>query len=300
MLKISWSPRYHHPLPEGHRFPMEKYSLIPEQLVYEGTIKEDNLFDPGTLEEEQVLLTHDKGYWEKLKGQQLSPREQRRTGFPLSPAFVERSITIPNGTLQNARYAFTYGVSMNVAGGTHHAYADHGEGFCLLNDMAIASNWLLQTGEVNQILIVDLDVHQGNGTAHIFQHEPRVFTFSMHCEANYPMHKERSDLDVALAPYMDDDAYLKMLDTHLPNLLDTVQPDLIFYLAGVDILETDKLGKLSCSRAGCKARDAYVFDLAKRNDIPVAVALGGGYSPHIKDIVEAHANTFRLAQEMWF
>lgn len=300
MLTISWSDCYHHPLPEGHRFPMEKYSLIPEQLLYEGTIREENLFDPGQLSEEEVLLTHDRGYWEQLKYQQLTPREQRRTGFPLSPQLIERALTIPKGTLQNALYAMEYGVSFNGAGGTHHAFADHGEGFCLLNDIAIASNLLLRDGTVRQILVVDLDVHQGNGTAHIFREEPRVFTFSMHCEANYPMRKEESDLDVALPPYIGDAEYLKELHSHLPRLIDRVQPDLIFYLAGVDILETDKLGKLNCSRAGCKARDVFVFETAKQNEIPVAVALGGGYSPQIKDIVEAHANTFRVAQEIWF
>ena len=279
---------------------MEKYSLIPEQLLYEGTIREDNLFDPGKLDESIVLLTHEVAYWEKLKYQQISPREERRMGFPLSPQLVQRGLTIASGALRNALFAMEHGVSINGAGGTHHAYAGHGEGFCLLNDIAIAANYLLREHILRNILIVDLDVHQGNGTAHIFRDEARVFTFSMHCEANYPLRKERSDCDIALPAFMDDEAYLRVLENTLPRLLDEVQPDLVFYLAGVDILATDKLGKLNCSRAGCKARDAFVFQACKARKLPVAVALGGGYSPQIKDIVEAHCNTFRLAQEIWF
>ena len=300
MLKISWSPLYRHPLPEGHRFPMEKYSLIPEQLLYEGTIEEENLYDPGKIREETVLLTHSSDYWQRVYHQELTPREQRKMGFPLSPRLVERSLTIARGTIENARFARQYGVSINGAGGTHHAFRDRGEGFCLLNDMAIAANYLLKTEEFRQILIVDLDVHQGNGTARIFESEPRVFTFSMHCRTNYPMVKEKSDLDIALEPYTDDKTYLSTLSHTLPKLIETVAPDLVLYLSGVDILDTDRLGKLNCTREGCKARDAYVLELCKQAEIPVAISLGGGYSPQIKDIVEAHCNTFRLAQEIWF
>ncbi|MEM6633558.1 MAG: histone deacetylase [Bacteroidota bacterium] len=300
MLHISWSPLYKHPLPEGHRFPMEKYELIPEQLLYEGTIDEENLYDPGKISEETVLMTHSSVYWERVKNQDLTPKEQRKMGFPLSPRLVERAITIAQGTVQNAYYAQSHGVSINGAGGTHHAFRDRGEGFCLLNDIAIASNYLLDRGDFQKILVVDLDVHQGNGTARIFQDDPRVFTFSMHCEANYPLQKEHSDLDVGLPVGTDDTYYLGVLASHLPELIEQVAPDLIFYLSGVDILATDKLGKLACTRRGCKKRDEYVFQQCKKNGIPVAVSLGGGYSPLIKDIVEAHCNTFRAAQEIWF
>ena len=300
MLYISWSSLYKHPLPEGHRFPMIKYELIPEQLLYEGTITEENLYDPGKISEETVLLTHSHEYWTQVRDQKLSAREQRRMGFPLSPRLVERALCIAQGTIQNAYHAQNHGVSINGAGGTHHAYRDRGEGFCLLNDIAIASHYLLDRGEVKKILVVDLDVHQGNGTASIFQGDDRVFTFSMHCSANYPLQKEHSDLDIGLPPYTGDDTYLTVLKQELPRLMDTVKPDLIFYLSGVDILETDKLGKLSCSRQGCKERDRYVFQQCKARSIPVAVSLGGGYSPLIKDIVEAHCNTFRVAQEIWF
>ncbi|MEL7535390.1 MAG: histone deacetylase [Bacteroidota bacterium] len=300
MLKVAWSPLYEHPLPAGHRFPMEKYSLIPEQLRYEGTLSQDNFFEPSKVADSVILQTHTQAYWTKLKEQQLSPKEIRRTGFPLSPQLIERGTTIAQGTIDNCLYAFEYGVAMNIAGGTHHAFTDRGEGFCLLNDFGIAANYLLDRGLAERILIVDLDVHQGNGTAEIFRSEPRVFTFSMHCEANYPLQKEQSDLDIGLPLDTKDEEYLGILRNTLPNLIEKVAPDIILYLSGVDILKTDKLGRIACTRAGCKARDRFVFESCYQNNIPVAVSMGGGYSVHIRDIVEAHCNTFRLAQEIWF
>ncbi|MEM6765523.1 MAG: histone deacetylase [Bacteroidota bacterium] len=300
MLKVAWSPLYAHPLPEGHRFPMEKYELIPEQLTYEGTLGPDNFFEPGKISEETILLTHKEEYWEALKYQHISKREARKVGFPMSPQLVERAITIAEGTIQNAQYAFTYGVSMNTAGGTHHAYADRGEGFCVLNDQAIAINWLLAQNLIQRALIIDLDVHQGNGSAVLFQDNPAVFTLSVHCQQNYPLRKENSDLDIALPAFTEDDVYLSILEEHIPRVISQFQPDIIFYLAGVDVLQSDKLGKLSLSLAGCKERDRYVLTLCRAHELPVVVCLGGGYSPQIADIVEAHCNTFRLAQDMWF
>lgn len=279
---------------------MEKYSLIPEQLIYEGTCEAENFFAPDKLAEEQVVRTHDQVYWQKLKDLDLSRYEERRSGFPLSKELVEREITICQGTLENTKYALEYGVSMNIAGGTHHAYKDRGEGFCLLNDIAIASHWLLDHTTVKQILVVDLDVHQGNGTAKIMSGEKRVFTFSMHGANNYPLHKETSDLDIPLADGTGDQLYLKTLKNTLPKLIDLTRPDFIFYQSGVDVLGTDKLGRLGLSMAGCKARDRLVLESCKHNAIPVAVSMGGGYSERITDIVEAHANTFRLAQEIFF
>jgi len=279
---------------------MEKYTLIPEQLVHEGTLTEDNFVTPGELPEAALLRVHDADYWRKLQRGLLTPAEQRKTGFPHSPRLVARETRIAQGSVENAVHALTHGVAINVAGGTHHAFTDRGEGFCLLNDQAIAAQHLLDAGLARRILIVDLDVHQGNGTAQIFRHTPEVFTFSMHGEKNYPLQKEQSDLDVPLPDGMGDAAYLALLARHLPHLLDTFEPDFVFYLAGVDILATDKLGKLSVSRAGVKARDKMVFDACHRAKLPVAVSLGGGYSPHIRDIVEAHCNTFRLAQEIWY
>lgn len=300
LLKIAWAESYCHALPEEHCFPMEKYRLIPEQLLYEGTITEENLFIPKAAEEVDILRTHDRAYWQKLKTQTLSPKEIRKTGFPLSEALIEREIEIMQGTIDCALFALKYGVSLNVAGGTHHAYSDSGEGFCLLNDFAIAANYLLGNGFAKQILIVDLDVHQGNGTAKIFEDEPRVFTFSMHCRHNYPLVKEKSDCDIELELGTTDTQFLTLLKEKLPQIIQEVQPDFVFYLSGVDILHTDKLGKLACTREGCKQRDAFVFAQCQQHDLPVAVAMGGGYSVHIRDIVEAHCNTFRLVKEMWF
>lgn len=198
------------------------------------------------------------------------------------------------------KIAMDSGVALNIAGGTHHAYADRGEGFCVFNDFAIASNMLLHEGGAERILIVDLDVHQGNGTARIFANDKRVFTFSMHGEKNYPLRKEKSDLDIGLPDKTGDELYLKTLQEHLPSLIKNHKPDLIMYLAGVDILETDKLGRLSLTVQGCKRRDHFVFRQCIDHQIPVAVSMGGGYSPNIKTIVDAHANTFRLAADLFF
>ena len=300
MLKIAFSPVYKYDLPAGHRFPMDKYDLLPEQLLYEGSITQDNFFNPNQLSDEQILLTHTPDYLHKLNNNILDRKEQRAIGFPIRPELITRGKHIANGTLQCAHYAMEYGVAMNIAGGTHHAYADRGEGFCIFNDFAITANVLLTEKRVKQILIVDLDVHQGNGTAKIFENDPRVFTFSMHGAKNYPLRKERSDLDIGVDDGIVDADYLALLKSHLPRLLEKVQPDLILYLAGVDILSTDKLGRLGVTREGCKRRDQFVFSEAKKNNIPVAVSMGGGYSEQIRDIIEAHANTFRVAQEMYF
>lgn len=300
MLKIAWSDIYVHPLPENHRFPMLKYSLLKEQLLYEGTISQENLFEPEPLSEVIILLTHTSQYWEKLKTLRLSASEIRRIGFPLSAGLVEREIVIMDGTVKAADFALEYGIGMNIAGGTHHAFADKGEGFCLLNDIAIAANYLIKYRGIKKILVVDLDVHQGNGTATIFTGNPSVFTFSMHGENNFPMHKEASDLDLPLPDKIQDYAYLQALEDTLPYLIETVSPEFIFYQSGVDVLEGDKLGKLSLSIQGCKERDRIVLELCRKKKIPVAVSMGGGYSKRISDIVEAHANTFRLAQHLFF
>jgi acetoin utilization deacetylase AcuC-like enzyme len=300
MLKIAWSEIYHHPLPENHRFPMVKYSLLPEQLIYEGTISEKQLFSPSALPEKAVLRTHQEEYWSKLKNLQLSKQEERRTGFPLSASLIEREITIMNGTVEAARYAFQYGISMNIAGGTHHAFTNRGEGFCLLNDLAIAAKEMQHEGLAERCLIVDLDVHQGNGSAEIFKNDDSVFTFSMHGESNYPMYKEVSSLDIGLRDGIEDDEYLSLLDANLPKIIDQFQPDIILYQCGVDVLKSDKLGRLSLSLEGCKQRDKRVLNLARTNKIPLVAAMGGGYSEDIKTIIEAHANTFRLATEIYF
>ncbi|MBS1556565.1 MAG: histone deacetylase [Bacteroidetes bacterium] len=300
MLKIAWAPNYVLPLPPNHRFPMSKYEILPQQLLYEGTIQAGNLFEPKPLAEDTIIKTHTRDYWQRLKNLQLTPKEVRRTGFPLTPELVNREITIAQGTVDCALFALEFGVAMNIAGGTHHAFTNRGEGFCLLNDIAIAAHYLLDQQKAKKILVVDLDVHQGNGTAEIFRGDDRVFTFSMHGANNYPLHKEVSDLDIGLPDHTNDSFYLKTLESNLNNLLESVQPDFIFFQSGVDILDTDKLGKLSVTREGCKQRDKIVLTAAKQNKIPLVASMGGGYSPNLRDIIEAHANTYRLAQEIFF
>lgn len=300
MLSIAWAPLYAHPLPENHRFPMLKYELLPEQLLREGVVAEDSFFAPEPLAEAEILRTHDVDYYRRLVAGQLTRQEERATGFPWSEQLIAREVTIMGGTVECARRALQHGISLNVAGGTHHAFANRGEGFCLLNDQAGAANYLLAHEQrIGKILIVDLDVHQGNGTAALFQHEPRVFTFSMHGARNYPHRKEQSDLDLPLADGTDDATYLRLLGETLPCLVDEVQPDFVFYLAGVDVLATDKLGHLGLTREGCRRRDELVLRLCQQHRLPVVVCMGGGYSVRIADIVEAHANTFRLAAELF-
>ena len=274
---------------------MLKYELIPQQLLHEGTITEANLFEPAACPEDVVLLTHTREYFDKLLHQTLTASEQRRIGFPQSPQLTERELVITQGTIDCCHFAMQHGIAMNVAGGTHHAFADRGEGFCLLNDFAVAANYLLHNRLAKRILIIDLDVHQGNGTAAIFRNEERVSTFSMHGRHNYPFHKEVSDLDVPLDDGIGDEEYLSILHHHLPRVADQVKPDFAFFLSGVDILSTDKFGKLNVGIEGCKQRDEYVFSLLKNRGIPCTVAMGGGYSSDIRHIVEAHCNTFRLA-----
>jgi acetoin utilization deacetylase AcuC-like enzyme len=300
ILKVAYDPIYAHPLPEGHRFPMLKYELIPAQLLHEGSITAANIFSPLVCPDEITLWTHDKDYLNKLHHQTLSSKEQRSIGFPQSPALTKRELTITQGTVDCCHYALQNGVAMNVAGGTHHAFANRGEGFCLLNDMAVAANYLLKKNIARQILIIDLDVHQGNGTAKIFENEKRVFTFSMHGEHNYPFHKEKSDLDIPLKDGADDKSYLGLLKTILPKLIQEVKPDFAFYLSGVDILNTDRYGKLRVSIEGCMQRDEFVFAILKQHQIPCAVAMGGGYSADVKIITEAHCDTFRAALDIYF
>ena len=296
MLPIAFAPIFAHPLPVGHRFPMLKYELLPEQLLHEGTATAADFFTATPPPDVDILRVHDAGYYERLRQGQLTRQEERATGFPWSAALFEREITILGGTIEAARQALVHGVAFNIAGGTHHAFRARGEGFCLLNDQAAAAAWLLANAPtVQKILIVDLDVHQGNGTAAIFQHEPRVFTFSMHGARNYPARKEISDLDLPLPEGTNDVSYLKLLNETLPRLLDEVQPDFVFYLAGVDVLATDKLGHLALTREGCRRRDELVLGLCHRYCLPVVVCMGGGYSERIIDIVEAHANTYRVA-----
>lgn len=279
---------------------MEKYQLLPEQLCFEGTVADSAFFSPRALNEPLIAEVHSLSYLHKIREGKLSPQEERKTGFPWSPELFKREVAIMGGTVEAAERALRLGVGMNIAGGTHHAFKDRGEGFCLLNDLVLAAHWLLKGGHARRILIVDLDVHQGNGTAALCAELPEVFTFSMHGEKNYPFHKEKSDLDIGLPKGMTDAAYLTLLDGHLNRVLDSFEPDFILYQSGVDVLATDKLGHLGLSLEGCKQRDKLVLGAAHRHGIPLVASMGGGYSPHLRDIVEAHANTFRLACWYWF
>lgn len=300
MLKIAWSSEYAHPLPPGHRFPMEKYELLPQQLMYEGTVSERNFFAPDAIDESQIVQVHDAQYWEKLKNLALSRSEERATGFPLSKELVDRETIIAGGSVRAALFALEYGISLNIAGGTHHAFTDRGEGFCLLNDIALASRYLQNEGLAKNILVIDLDVHQGNGTAQIFKDDPSVFTFSMHGAKNYPHRKEKSDLDIELPDGTGDEEYLTQLDLALENILKKFQPDFIMYQCGVDVLETDKLGRLGMSIEGVNMRDKKVLNLAKELKLPIMCSMGGGYSEKISHIIEAHAQVYRLAQDIFF
>ncbi|TDS07578.1 histone deacetylase family protein [Sphingobacterium paludis] len=299
MLRIAHHAAYIHPLREGHRFPMLKYELIPAQLLHEGVVSSANFFAPELAQHADVLLAHDGHYVQALLDLTLDARMVRRIGFPLSKELIDREFYLAEGTIRSSVYALEYGVAFNTAGGTHHAGRDFGEGFCLLNDQAVAAAYLVDRKLAERILIVDLDVHQGNGTAHIFTGNQQIFTFSMHGEKNFPFIKEQSDLDVPLDDGLDDNAYLTLLDQHLAPVFDRVRPDFVFYQAGVDVLATDKLGKLKLSEEGCRLRDERVFQICRRRGIPVQVSMGGGYSTHIKDIVNAHVNTFKAAIQIF-
>ena len=299
MFSIAFHPIFKHPLPEGHRFPMLKYELLPQQLVHEGISLKTDFFEPEIIPIETVLRIHTKEYVSDLLNLTLDPKAARKIGFPLSKELVERELRIAQGTILGSEKAFETKVAFNIAGGTHHAYSNHGEAFCLLNDQAIAAQYLLDKKLAKKILIIDLDVHQGNGTAEIFQKNNNVFTFSTHGKSNYPFKKEISDLDIGLLTGTSDDEYLGIINKFVPQLINQQKPDFIFYLSGVDILESDKLGNLNCTLEGCKKRDEIVFTNCEKFQIPVQCSMGGGYSPEIKIIINAHTNTYRVAANLY-
>ena len=299
MLAIAYDSIYRLPLPERHRFPMEKYELLPRQLLHEGLCQEADFHAPEKASYEIVCAVHDSDYVDRLLNKELDAKEVRAIGFPLTTQLIEREFIIAGGTIWGCHQALEKGIAFNIAGGTHHAFKAHGEAFCLLNDQAIAAQYLLDTQLAKQILIVDLDVHQGNGTAEIFSQEPSVFTFSMHGAKNYPFRKEQSDLDIEMEDNCSDSTFLTVLEKKLPELIDSIQPDFVFYLSGVDVLATDKLGRLGMSLAGCKERDRLLLALCASRNIPVQCSMGGGYSESIKTIIEAHANTYRVGYELF-
>jgi len=276
---------------------MQKYALLPQQLLHEGIAEPTDFRTPSKVSLETLCLAHTPDYVHKFVHLQLSHKEALPIGFVQNQQLVDRELTLVQGTIEAALWALrTAEVGFNIAGGTHHAFSDRGEGFCMLNDQAVAAAYLLAHTAVRKVLIIDLDVHQGNGTAEIFRYDPRVFTFSMHAEGNYPFVKEQSDRDIALPTGTTDAAYLSVLTSVLPEIITAHQPDFVFYQSGVDVLSSDKLGKLSLSVQGCADRDRFVFNLCRQHHLPVQCSMGGGYSPQLSAILRAHTNTFMMSQ----
>jgi len=294
-MKCSYHPSYQVALPPGHPFPMSKFSLLKDQLFAEGLLSAGDILQPEPLDLATAELVHTRGYLEKLESSGLSAAEQRRLGVPWSEALWRRSRLASAGTLMAARVALGDGLAGNLAGGTHHAFADHGEGFCVINDVAIATVELRKEGAIRRAAIIDLDVHQGNGTAAIFEPLDEVFTFSMHGERNYPLAKMRSNLDVPLKDGVEDAEYLDSLHRHLPRVLDAAEPDLVFYLAGVDVAAGDRYGKLKLTEEGIRLRDKAVIEAVRGRGAPLCIVLAGGYAPTRARTAELHAHAFREA-----
>jgi acetoin utilization deacetylase AcuC-like enzyme len=296
MPLFAWSSAaYTFPLPSGHRFPIQKYSLLRERVIAEGLIPAERVLEPARVTEEDLRLVHTDEYVRRLTVGQLTPDEIRRLGFPWSPPLVERSYRAVGGTIAAASAALEHGVAINLAGGTHHAFPDHGEGFCVFNDVAVAVRALRRDARIARAAIIDLDVHQGNGTHEIFARDESVYTFSMHGERNYPFHRVAGRLDIELPDGTRDDAYLDQLARALPRVLAESRPDLVVYLAGVDPHKGDRLGRLALTFDGLARRDAMVLEACRDVGIPVAVTIAGGYGRSIDDTVVAHAGTVRVA-----
>ena len=307
-MKAFYSDHFVLPLPEGHKFPMAKYSRLRQRIIAQGIVSADDLREAPVAAWAELELVHDPAYVEAVRSGTVAKDIQRRIGFPWSPGMVERSRRSVGATIAAAGAALEEGVAANLAGGTHHAFADRGEGFCVFNDVAVAARVLqrdpstgLRAGHhARRILIVDLDVHQGNGTAAIFAGDDSVFTFSMHGEKNFPFRKEISDLDVALADRTGDDEYLSLLRMHLANVLNRHQPDFVFYLAGADPYEGDRLGRLKMTIDGLRQRDEIVLGACSTAGLPVAISMSGGYAPDIDAIVTIHTNTILTAsRQKW-
>ncbi len=300
MFKIAYHTNYTHKVPENHRFPMIKYELLYEQLLLENIAEKTDFFSPDMVEISDTFLAHRQEYVEAFVNLSLTESQARKIGFIQDKELIDRELTLVQGTISGALLAFENKIAFNIAGGTHHAYSDRGEAFCMLNDQAIASTFLFKNKWAKKILIVDLDVHQGNGTAEIFRNNPKVFTFSMHGKNNYPFEKEKSDLDISFDDKTTDNQYLSVLKETLYKLIEKEKPDFIFYQSGVDVLASDKLGKLALSVEGCAERDAIVFEFCQKYQIPIQCSMGGGYSPDLVTIIKAHTNTFRKAKDIFY
>lgn len=295
MFFLWTSARYTFPLPEGHRFPIGKYERLREQVLIDGIAAPETMREPARVSRDSLLLVHTADYVDRFCTGLLTERELRRLGFPWSPALVERSLRAVGGTCEAAAAALEHGVAMNLAGGTHHAFPDHGEGFCVFNDVAISLRLLQRSGRIRRAAIVDLDVHQGNGTNAIFAGDESVFTFSMHGGKNYPFHKVPGSLDVELPDGANDELYLTLLAEHLPNVLARAEPDLVLYLAGADPYEGDALGRLGLTFDGLARRDALVIELCREVGLPIAITIAGGYGRNLDDTVRIHLETARIA-----
>lgn len=296
-MKIFYTDHYVLPLPAGHRFPMEKYALLRQRVEAAGLAGAGGLRDPRAATDTEILRAHDSGYLERVVGGGLAAAEVRRIGFPWTPQMVERSRRSAGATIEACRAAFEEGVGVNLAGGTHHAFRDHGEGYCVFNDAAIAALAVQAEGLARRVAILDCDVHQGNGTAAILAENPTVFTFSIHGARNFPFRKEASDLDIELPDGCGDAAYLNALERGVCHALSAAQPDLVIYLAGADPFEDDRLGRLALTKAGLLARDRLVFEICAASALPVAVAMAGGYARNIADTVDIHFATVGAASQ---
>ena len=297
-MRVCYTPRYYADIGEGHVFPIRKFELVRDRLLAEGTLSPAEIVEPREAAVEDVLLVHTEDYVTRLRAGALDARDLRRLGLPWSKALVRRSFLATAGTVAAARAALAEGVGANLAGGTHHAFPDHGEGFCVLNDVAVAARVLQRDGRARRFAVVDLDVHQGNGTAHIFAEVPDVFTFSMHGAKNYPLFKLRSTLDVERPDGTADGEYLETLAANLPRVFGHA-PELVFYLGGADPYAGDKLGRLSLTMAGLRARDEMVLRECRARGVAVATVMSGGYAADIGDTVEIHCNTIRAAKEIF-
>jgi acetoin utilization deacetylase AcuC-like enzyme len=297
-MKIFYTDHFVLPLPEGHRFPMQKYALLRQRVADSGVAAPHEMLIPHAATDQEIERAHDRTYLRRVQAGDLTPQEIRRIGFPWSPEMVERSRRSSGATIEACRAALEHGFAANLAGGTHHAYRDHGEGYCVFNDSAIAARALQAEQRARRVVIVDCDVHQGNGTAAILASDPTIFTFSIHGAKNFPFHKEQSDLDIALEDGAGDDAYLDALDRGLCQALELSRADLAIYLAGADPYADDRLGRLALSKRGLAERDWMVFQYCREAGIPVAITMSGGYARHVQDTVDIHFQTVRAAAEL--
>jgi acetoin utilization deacetylase AcuC-like enzyme len=297
-MKVFYTDQFVLPLPDGHRFPMAKYTLLRERVFASGLFAPDELCVPDAATDTGLLRVHTAEYVRRVKAGELTEKELRRIGFPWTPEMVERARRSSGATIAAARAALADGLAVNLAGGTHHAFPDHGGGYCIFNDTAIAARAMQAEGRVSRVVIIDCDVHQGDGTAYIFEHDPSVFTFSIHGAKNYPFHKETSDLDVALIDDADDGVYLAALREALPVVLDRARADLAIYLAGADPFREDTFGRMQLSKAGLLERDRFVLESCRARGLPVAITMAGGYAKRVEDTVDIHWQSVQLAKSM--